>query len=129
VVFPGEDPAGVTWDPAPCRRAVTQLTEYFDGTRQVFDLGLDLTGSDFQITVWRQLETIPFGTTVSYGEVASRIANTASVRAVGAACGANPIPIFIPCHRVIGADGHLVGFAGGLPLKRDLLTHEGYFLL
>jgi methylated-DNA-[protein]-cysteine S-methyltransferase len=121
--------ASLRWDPGPCRRAVAQLQQYFDGTRQAFDLRLELEGTDFQLAVWQELRRIPFGTTISYGELAERVSTRQAVRAVGAANGANPIPIVIPCHRVLGADGSLVGFGGGLEVKRQLLLHEGVFLL
>lgn len=102
-----------------------QLEEYFAGTRRTFDLPLAPVGSPFQLRVWEALRDIPYGRTVSYSEVARRMADPESVRAVGAANGRNPLPIVVPCHRVIGADGSLVGFGGGLPRKRWLLAHEG----
>jgi methylated-DNA-[protein]-cysteine S-methyltransferase len=104
--------------------AARQLREYFDGRRTSFHLPLDPEGTAFQRRVWRALEHIPYGTTISYGELARRIGNPAASRAVGAANGRNPIPIVIPCHRVIGADGKLTGFGGGLPLKEALLALE-----
>ena len=102
-----------------------QLAEYFAGTRSAFDLPLAPRGSDFQMTVWRELARIPFGQTWSYAQLAQRIGNPEAVRAVGAANGRNPLPIVLPCHRVIGADGALVGFGGGLPTKHFLLRLEG----
>ena len=102
-----------------------QLTAYFAGTLRRFDLPLDLQGTDFQKRVWRQLETIPFGETRSYRQIADAIGTHNAVRAVGAANGANPIPIVVPCHRVIGTSGKLVGYGGGLPLKKQLLELEG----
>ena len=108
----------------PAARA--QLHDYFAGTLQEFDLPLDLRGSPFQLAVWQALTTIPFGTTRSYGEIAEQVGAdplTAS-RAVGLANGANPIAIVVPCHRVIGANGDLVGYGGGLHAKRWLLDHE-----
>jgi methylated-DNA-[protein]-cysteine S-methyltransferase len=108
----------------PAARA--QLHAYFAGELQVFDLPLDLTGSRFQLAVWTELTRIPFGATRSYGEVAAAVGAdpaTAS-RAVGLASGANPVAIVVPCHRVVGANGDLVGYAGGLHAKRWLLDHE-----
>ncbi|MEE8349459.1 MAG: methylated-DNA--[protein]-cysteine S-methyltransferase [Acidobacteriota bacterium] len=105
--------------------ATKQLTRYFTGQNQAFDLALDLRGTPFQIRVWRELLKISYGTTVSYGEVARAIGNPRACQAVGAAVGRNPIPIVVPCHRVIGHDGALVGFRGGLPTKKKLLALEG----
>jgi methylated-DNA-[protein]-cysteine S-methyltransferase len=102
-----------------------QLDEYFAGERQAFDLPLAPEGTDFQRTVWHALAGIPFGETISYAQLASRIGSPNAMRAVGAANGRNPIPIVLPCHRVIGADGSLTGFGGGLPTKRFLLELEG----
>ncbi len=107
------------------RDAVHQVTEYFSGNRRKFDLPLDLQGTEFQQAVWRALLEIPFGATTSYGAIARRISRPKAVRAVGAANGANPISIIVPCHRVIGSDGQLTGYGGGLPAKRCLLIHEG----
>jgi methylated-DNA-[protein]-cysteine S-methyltransferase len=101
-----------------------QLDEYFAGTRQVFELPLHPVGTPFQLAVWRALAKIPYGTTTSYGEMARRIGQPQAVRAVGAANGRNPLPIVLPCHRVIGSDGSLTGFGGGLPTKRFLLAME-----
>ncbi len=106
-------------------RAVAQLDEYFQGRRRSFDLPLRPEGTDFQRKVWAALLTIPYGTTITYGQLAERIGNPAAVRAVGRANGVNPIPVIIPCHRVIGAGGALTGFGGGLPLKEALLHLEG----
>ena len=106
-------------------RAREQLAEYFARTRTVFDLPLDPPGTAFQRRVWDLLRTIPYGTTVSYGELARRLGDVRATRAVGAANGKNPIPIIVPCHRVIGARGELTGFGGGLDRKRWLLEHEG----
>ncbi|HRP79605.1 MAG TPA: methylated-DNA--[protein]-cysteine S-methyltransferase [Aquamicrobium sp.] len=105
-------------------RAKEQLREYFDGTRREFDLPLDLRGTGFQLMVWRELARIPYGETISYGELARRIGQPDASRAVGAANGANPIPIVIPCHRVIGANGSLTGFGGGIETKKWLLALE-----
>lgn len=106
------------------QQAKQQLAEYFSGQRQQFDLPLAAQGTEFQKTVWVQLSQIPFGITRSYGEIASKINKPKASRAVGAANGKNPIPIVVPCHRVIGANGHLTGFAGGLTAKQWLLEHE-----
>ncbi len=104
--------------------AVRQLSEYFAGTRRVFELPLEPRGSSFQRRVWAQLERIPYGETTSYGALAQQLGAPRALRAVGAAHGANPLPIVIPCHRVIGANGSLTGFGGGLPIKRALLALE-----
>ncbi len=109
--------------------ATRQLNAYFEGELESFDLPLELHGSEFQRHCWLALASIPYGQTVSYGEQARRLGLGAdSARAVGAANGANPVPIVLPCHRVIGADGSLTGFGGGLDLKRFLLEHEGALL-
>ena len=105
--------------------AVVQLREYFAGRRTTFELTLAPIGSAFQKAVWQRLREIPYGETISYGELARRVGNPKAARAVGAANGANPLPIVVPCHRVIGADGSLTGFAFGEDLKRRLLEHEG----
>jgi len=102
-----------------------QLVAYFAGRLRAFDLPLAPNGTDFQRRVWSALRGIPFGMTVSYAELARRVSNAAAVRAVGAANGRNPIPIIVPCHRVIGSDGSLTGFGGGLQRKQWLLRHEG----
>ena len=104
--------------------AVSQLSEYLSGARKSFSIPLDLRGSAFQLAVWKELSEVPYGKTISYGEIAARIGRPKAARAVGAAVGSNPIPIIIPCHRVIGKDGSLVGFGGGLDLKRSLLSLE-----
>lgn len=106
------------------RVAAAQLSEYFEGRRRSFTLRLAPEGTGFQRSVWRALEEIPFGETRSYSEIAHRIGRPTATRAVGAANGRNPLPIVVPCHRVIGADGSMTGFAGGLRLKRWLLAHE-----
>jgi len=105
-------------------RVGAQLDEYFSGTRRVFDLPLAPRGTEFQREVWAVLRTIPFGTTWSYAQVARQLGRPEAVRAVGAANGRNPIAIVIPCHRVIGSDGSLTGYGGGLPRKQWLLAHE-----
>jgi methylated-DNA-[protein]-cysteine S-methyltransferase len=101
-----------------------QLDAYFSGASKAFDLPLAPKGTPFQVEVWTALQTIPYGATCSYGDIAKQIGRADAVRAVGAANGQNPIPIVIPCHRVIGANGSLTGFGGGLPMKQWLLAHE-----
>jgi methylated-DNA-[protein]-cysteine S-methyltransferase len=118
-------PAGERND--ACRlvgEAVRQLRAYFEGELRQFDLPLDLRGGEFQKRVWRELQNIAYGETRSYSQVAAAIGAPLAVRAVGAANGANPVAIVVPCHRVIGANGKLVGYGGGLPLKRRLLELE-----
>ena len=105
--------------------ATRQLGEYFDGARDRFDLPLDLAGTPFQRRVWAALSAIPYGQTVPYGTIAARIQTDTAVRAVGAAVGRNPVSIVVPCHRVVGADGSLTGYAGGVDRKRALLALEG----
>ena len=120
------DDASASEESEKCLRlAIEQLTAYFDGRLKVFDLPLCLTGSDFQKRVWRQLQKTNYGSTASYGEIASAIGNPKAARAVGMANNKNRIPIVIPCHRIIGSNGSLTGFAGGLDTKRWLLKHEG----
>jgi methylated-DNA-[protein]-cysteine S-methyltransferase len=102
-----------------------QLDEYFSGTRKQFDLPLAPQGTPFQTEVWHTLATIPYGETISYAQLAQRVGKPTAMRAVGAANGRNPLPIVLPCHRVIGADGSLTGFGGGLPTKQFLLELEG----
>ncbi len=111
-------------DAEPFARAKEQLGAYFRGELTEFDLPLAPEGTPFQREVWKQLCRIPYGTTMSYGEVARRLGRPNSCRAVGMANGRNPLPIVVPCHRVIGADGSLTGYGGGLPLKRALLDLE-----
>ena len=110
--------------PAPLRDAATQLEEYFRGERQVFDLPLAPEGTDFQRRVWAQLEQIPYGQTRSYGQIAAAIGQPRASQAVGAANGRNPLSIVVPCHRVLGSTGALVGYAGGLERKQALLELE-----
>lgn len=112
-------------DNALLRETRSQLDGYFAGQRRDFELPLQPAGTAFQREVWAMLARIPYGETWSYGELARRIGKPAAVRAVGAANGRNPIPIVLPCHRVIGADGSLTGFGGGLPTKAFLLRLEG----
>jgi methylated-DNA-[protein]-cysteine S-methyltransferase len=119
-------------EPAPASSAVAlakkQLGEYFKGERLKFDVPLSLVGTDFQKNVWKKLQRIPFGKISSYGEVAQKIGSPKAARAIGGANNKNPLPLFIPCHRVVGASGDLVGFAPGLSPKRWLLRFEGHEL-
>jgi methylated-DNA-[protein]-cysteine S-methyltransferase len=118
-------PSGWQHDPAPFADVLAQLEEYFAGARNMFTLRLAPAGTPFQLAVWSALQAIPYGETVSYSELARRLGRPGSARAVGLANGANPLPIIVPCHRVIGADGALTGFGGGLGIKRALLSLEG----
>lgn len=102
-----------------------QLQEYFEKKRTLFDLPFQLNGTHFQQKVWNELQNIPYGRTISYLELSKRIGDVKAIRAVGHANGQNPLPIIIPCHRVIGSDGSLTGFSGGLWRKKKLLQHEG----
>jgi methylated-DNA-[protein]-cysteine S-methyltransferase len=111
-------------DDAALAGAAAQLDEYFAGHRESFDLPLQPLGSDFELAVWAELARIPYGETHTYGAVAKAVGEPGGAQAVGLACGRNPLPLVIPCHRVIGADGSLVGFGGGLPRKRFLLDLE-----
>ncbi len=110
---------------APLQQAMEQLRRYLARERVQFTCPLDLHGTPFQVTVWQELFRIPYGETSSYAEIASAIGRPRAVRAVGAANGANPVTIIVPCHRVIGSNGTLTGYGGGLPTKRWLLTLEG----
>lgn len=123
----------ITWEPAGVTRvpgdpvlldAARQLDEYFGGHRMAFDLPLDLRGTPFQLRAWKALADIPYGTTVSYRHQASRLGIASAARAVGAANARNPLPIVLPCHRVVGANGSLTGYGGGLEAKRWLLALE-----
>lgn len=116
----GDDPAAE----AHLDAAAAQLAEYFAGERTDFELALDPVGTPFQLEAWTALRSIPYGSTVSYGEQARGMGDARKARAVGAANGRNPISIIVPCHRVVGADGSLTGFAGGLSTKAWLLAHE-----
>jgi methylated-DNA-[protein]-cysteine S-methyltransferase len=127
---PGDQPsvqAAGREDPelSPLREAARQLDQYFSGRLRKFELPLQLRGTEFQRRVWNALTTIPFGETRSYSQLARDIGNPSACRAVGLANGRNPIAVIVPCHRVIGADGSLTGFGGGLPRKQWLLRHEG----
>ncbi|MCV7030652.1 methylated-DNA--[protein]-cysteine S-methyltransferase [Mycobacterium sherrisii] len=120
------EPSRADWSPDPKAfgAAVDQLTAYFAGELTRFDVELDLRGTEFQRRVWQALRTIPYGETRSYGEIAAQIGAPGAARAVGLANGHNPIAIVVPCHRVIGANGSLTGFGGGLGRKRTLLELE-----
>ncbi|WP_041279714.1 methylated-DNA--[protein]-cysteine S-methyltransferase [Desulfobacula toluolica] len=120
-VEPGKD---WTYNPEKFMDIILQLEAYFKGELTRFDLELSITGTDFQKKVWQELVKIPYGETIFYGELAKRVANPKASRAVGMANGKNPIPIIIPCHRVIGKDGSLTGFGGGLNVKKRLLYLE-----
>jgi methylated-DNA-[protein]-cysteine S-methyltransferase len=131
ILWPDDDPKRVRLDEAidePTHQvlvtAMVQLDEYFAGDRTEFDVPLDPVGTEFQRAAWAALRTIPYGTTVSYGEQAERMGDRRKARAVGAANGRNPISIVVPCHRVVGANGALTGFAGGVDTKAWLLAHE-----
>jgi methylated-DNA-[protein]-cysteine S-methyltransferase len=116
---PADDPDG-----PPFAEASAQLREYFDGERTEFDLRLALAGTPFQQRVWAALRDIPYGRTISYGQLADRIGQPSASRAVGLANGKNPVGIIVPCHRVVGAGGGLTGYGGGIERKRYLLAHE-----
>jgi methylated-DNA-[protein]-cysteine S-methyltransferase len=126
VYLPPHEPPAADWreDATALDDAVRQLRAYFDGGLRRFDLSLSPTGSAFQQRVWRELTSINYAETISYGELARRVGTPRAARAVGAANGRNPISIVIPCHRVIGADGSLTGYGGGLAAKQILLEHE-----
>jgi methylated-DNA-[protein]-cysteine S-methyltransferase len=119
-----ELPDGAVHDDEWFADVVTQLDAYFAGDLREFDVPLNLVGTDFQRRVWTQLQAIPYGETISYGELAARVGNANASRAVGLANGKNPVSIIVPCHRVIGADGSLTGYGGGLERKTWLLAHE-----
>lgn len=107
------------------RRTAARVARYFDGVDEAFDVPLRLHGTPFQLAVWEGLRSIPRGATIAYAELARRVGAPRAVRAVGAAVGRNPVSIFVPCHRVVGSDGSLTGYAGGLPRKACLLRLEG----
>ncbi|MDA8061448.1 MAG: methylated-DNA--[protein]-cysteine S-methyltransferase [Actinomycetota bacterium] len=122
---------GPSWRSGPdavIDAAADQLAAYFAGALHAFDLPLSPAGTPFQQRVWEALRSIPYGTTASYRQIAETVGNPAATRAVGTANARNPLPIILPCHRVIGADGSLTGYAGGLDAKRYLLTLEGVLL-
>lgn len=105
-------------------RTVAQLHEYIKGTRRTFDVPLDLVGTEFQVQAWNALAKVPYGTTASYAQQAASIGRPKATRAIGAANGRNPVVVVLPCHRIVGADGSLTGFGGGLHVKKWLLDHE-----
>jgi methylated-DNA-[protein]-cysteine S-methyltransferase len=116
-------------DPQPLASAINCLKRYFAGEPENLDQPLDFQGSRFQMQVWSTLRRIPAGKVATYGDIATRIGRPRGARAVGQACGRNPIVLFVPCHRVVAANGRLGGFGGGLSLKKALLKHEGVFQL
>ena len=124
VMFEDDAPRGTRETGKACARAVHQLEAYFSGERRSFDLELEPEGSDFEKQVWEKLLLIPYGATTTYGEIARKLGDLGASRAVGLANARNPVAIIIPCHRVIGADGGLTGYAGGMHRKRWLLAHE-----
>ena len=134
VLWPGVTPQQARISPRPrrnpehaiLRQTITQMDEYFAGSRMSFELPLDLEGTRFQLAAWRSLAGIPFGATTTYGRQAAALGIPTAARAVGAANGANPVCIVLPCHRAIGANGSLTGFGGGLPTKQWLLDHEAH---
>lgn len=115
------------FQPAILKESIAQITEYFDGKRKEFDLKLQPSGTDFQLKVWEEVKKVTFGKTVSYLDIAIKTGSKNNTRAVGLANGKNPIPIIIPCHRIIGTNGKLTGYAGGLERKKWLLQHELQF--
>lgn len=122
--FLGENGKVTDHIPQNLQEVVRQLNEYFSGNRKIFDVDLKPSGTDFQKRVWNELQHIPYGETISYAEMAKRLGNPKVIRAAASANGKNPIPIIIPCHRVIGSDGSLTGFSGGLERKKWLFEHE-----
>ena len=122
---PAAEPVGAEVLAGPVQQAVEQLQEYFNGTRQSFDFLMNPAGTTFPQSVWQALLDVPFGTTVSYLALARRMGDEKAIRAVAAANGRNPLWIVVPCHRIIGSDGSLTGYAGGLWRKQWLLEHEG----
>jgi len=120
----GLDPP-IEWSARRCAHVVRQMEEYFRRERRDFDLKIELQGTPFQKRVWNELQRIPFGETISYRQLAERLGRPTATRAVGRANATNPISLVVPCHRVIGADGSLTGFGGGIDVKRSLLQHEG----
>lgn len=125
---PGTAPLDIHEDPAHFEPLRDQLAQYFTGQRAEFEVELDLHGTDFQTAVWRQLLKIPYGRLRTYGQIAKSLRKPLATRAVGQAAGQNPLPILVPCHRVVGKGGCLVGFAGGITTKARLLRLEGHTL-
>jgi methylated-DNA-[protein]-cysteine S-methyltransferase len=124
IEFGRKVPQGAVFDPEANRVFIQQIEEYFQGRRTSFDFPLDLSGTDFQVAVWRELLQIPYGQTRTYGEIAKKLGKPRAARAVGMANHDNRIPIVVPCHRVVGHDGSLTGYAGGLRMKQQLLNIE-----
>ncbi len=128
MLWPGERAAGAGPETealaAQLEAAVRQIEEYFRGERRQFEVELDLQGTEFQRRVWREIARIPYAETRAYAAIAERAGRSGAARAAGAATGRNPAPVLVPCHRVVGTDGALRGFAGGLKTKRALLAHE-----
>ena len=129
ISFDAEDTGDESYLPDILIAAEKQLEEYFSGSRKVFDLPIDPEGTEFQKSVWEKVAGVSFGTTKSYVEIAREVKSENSSRAVGMANGKNPIPIIIPCHRIIGHNGKLTGYAGGLERKKWLLLHEQHYAL
>ena len=125
---PGADSLEIQEDPAAFADLLDQLADYFTGRRHQFDIALDLRGTTFQMRVWKQLLKIPYGKLRTYGQIAKALRKPQATRAVGQAAGHNPLPILVPCHRVVGKGGTLVGFAGGITTKARLLRLEGHTL-
>ena len=115
----------IVWDPPAGDELARQLAEYFEGCRRTFDLTLDARGAAHDLEVWRAISEIPYGETATYGELAERLGEPGAARSVGRAAALNPLPIVVPCHRVVGANGTLTGYGGGLDAKRRLLALEG----
>lgn len=127
--FPAQVSGPLGLGPAPAATLREELNAYLGGRLRTFSVPLDLRGTEFQLGVWSALLTIPYGTTRTYAEVAAGLGRADAVRAVGAANGSNPVPILVPCHRVIGSGGELTGYGGGLDMKQSLLRLEGTLLV
>lgn len=125
--YPSESPRNK--DHPIIRMTITQLNRYFENTLTHFSVPIDLHGNDFEVQIWKELQSIPFGQTTTYGNISKLIDNPKAIRAIGSAIGRNPVVIIVPCHRVIGANDHMVGFGGGIWRKEWLLKHEGALLL
>lgn len=124
VLLPGEEEDFLTGDDEILKEARNQIEEYLEGERKDFSVPIARSGSDFYVSVWKALEEIPYGETRTYQEIAESVGNKDSARAVGSACNSNPLPILVPCHRVIGKNGKLTGYRGGLGIKSQLLELE-----
>jgi methylated-DNA-[protein]-cysteine S-methyltransferase len=129
IFFGGLPGQAQTGENALCREAARQIGEYLAGKRKVFELPLRLSGTDFQNAVWDALMAVPWGETRTYGQIAAMLGRKNAARAVGGACRINPIPLIVPCHRIVGSNGSLTGFAGGLDMKRALLRLESVELV